>query len=126
MLAFLVAPLRDERDVRAMLAALVAGNVHYLRTRRLPALYGGSIVYRREARSDEGRREWWATAPVVASRGFGDCEDLACYRAAELQLSGDAATVEVIKFRSVWHIVVRRADGSIEDPSRLLGMTGDA
>jgi hypothetical protein len=122
MLCGVFGPLGSESDVRVALDALVLLDVHYLRTRRLPALYGGTIRYQREARGAEGLREDWCTAPVVAARGFGDCEDLACYRAAELQVRGIHARPDVIKFARVWHIVVRMPDGSVEDPSKRLGM----
>jgi hypothetical protein len=112
MLCGVFGPLGSESDVRVALDALVLLDVHY----------GGTIRYQREARGAEGLREDWCTAPVVAARGFGDCEDLACYRAAELQVRGIHARPDVIKFARVWHIVVRMPDGSVEDPSKRLGM----
>lgn len=56
-----------------------------------------------------------------------NCEDLACWRAAELQAQGIAAH-PVFVWRKMqngshlYHIVVRWPDGRLEDPSRRLGM----
>jgi hypothetical protein len=86
--------------------------------RRLPAIYESGVRY---IRRDAGER--WQTPTETMRRGGGDCEDLATWRAAELRLHGEPA--RVIVYRSapgVLHAVVRRGDGSIEDPSRRLGM----
>jgi len=62
----------------------------------------------------------------VLSRGWGDCDDLAPYRVAELQEAGEKAKIRItwrrVGKRRTYHVLVRRADGRIEDPSRLLGM----
>jgi hypothetical protein len=86
-----------------------------------PELYGSGIVYRREPRG----REWWESATDalgVTSQRSGDCEDLAAYRAAELRhFDGEEdARVKIIRNPSgSFHAVVERADGTIEDPSRI-------
>jgi len=61
-----------------------------------------------------------------------NCEDLACYRVAELRVrSGESCKpyiswqiVKSAKYGSftLYHIRVLRKDGSIEDPSKILGM----
>jgi hypothetical protein len=88
----------------------------------LPPLYETNVRYQREPRG----REWWESAVdvlgVVADRS-GDCEDLAAFRAAELRYyeGEDAARVRIVRTRrGSFHAVVERADGSIEDPSRVL------
>ena len=82
-----------------------------------PPLYQSGIVYRRE---QMGAERWQGAGELLRS-GMGDCEDLAAYRAAELRMEGEPATVGVIRTRrGSFHAVVRRADGSIEDPSRIL------
>jgi hypothetical protein len=93
-----------------------------MRERKLPPLYGGTIRYAREPRA----RERWQTASETAARGLGDCEDLAAYRVAELHAQGErAATIHVRTINpELMHIVVRRANGMIEDPSAQLGMRG--
>ena len=84
----------------------------------LPDLYESGVVYRREPPG----QEWWESAVdvigIVANRS-GDCEDLACYRAAELRVYEDEdAHVKIVRTRRAFHAVVLREDGSIEDPSR--------
>lgn len=58
-------------------------------------------------------------------RGWGDCDDLAPHRAAELRVTGEDTQARAIAVRSgkdKWHAVVERTDGTIEDPSRWAGM----
>lgn len=85
-----------------------------------PELYSSGVRYRKEG----FRRDDWLTAPEVAMLGYGDCEDLAAWRAAELRNAGelDARAIAITGGAHMFHAVVERADGSIEDPSRKLGM----
>lgn len=86
--------------------------------RRLPPLYKSGVQYRREPRGSER----WLLPTEVQARGFGDCEDLSLWRAAELRNAGIAARVKVIPIRAnLFHAVVETPAG-IEDPSRRLGM----
>lgn len=72
----------------------------------------------------------WQTIDGVYSTGGGDCKDLVAIRLAELWLSGEHdADVGTEVYPGalgdnydMYHVVVVRADGSIEDPSRELGM----
>jgi hypothetical protein len=64
-------------------------------------------------------------AGVVLGRKWGDCDDLAPWQAASLRHTGeDPDAVAVVKKSGPkrWHAVVRRGDGSIDDPSRAAGM----
>ena len=88
-----------------------------------PRLYHPAcgITYRREPAG----QEWWESAAdalgVVTARS-GDCEDLACYRAAELRtfFDDEGAHVRIIRTRrGTFHAIVQRGDGSYEDPSRI-------
>lgn len=89
--------------------------------RGLPALYRSGVRYRREPRGSER----WLLPREVRARGFGDCEDLALWRAAELRNAGVPARVKVIAVRpGLFHAVVQTPAG-IEDPSKRLGMQGD-
>lgn len=104
----------------AALEGLVAVNVELMRTRsQLPPLYGSGVRYRRERGTER-----WQTCEQVFSRNVGDCEDLACWRVAELRQAGevDACAIVSRTGRRLWHVRVLRADGTIEDPSRMLGM----
>lgn len=87
-----------------------------------PPLYESGVRYRRERRGQEE----WRTLPELLASGHGDCEDLATARAAELNVSGEDpdayALARPTRKRGLWHIVVARGDGTIEDPSRVLGM----
>jgi hypothetical protein len=121
----------DVPPIPAMLEALAEGlvllDIELMRHAdergmQLPALYDSGVVYRREPSG----REWWEQASdlmQIASDRSGDCEDLACYRVAELRYfeGEDGARARVLRTpRGSFHCVVERADGSIEDPSREL------
>lgn len=111
-------------------AALAALEAHVyraqdeLRRHRLPRLYRSGVKYKRapmEAR--------WRTPRQVLAIGYGHCPDLAAWRVAELRESGEdpEATVS-IRYggrRGLWHLVVRRGDETLEDPSAVLGMRGE-
>jgi hypothetical protein len=95
-----------------------AGRMRYERERSHSVARGGHIV-------TEGREEW-LDAPEIIARGKGDCEDLACWRVGELRAQGVPARV-TFSIRSrphgrLFHIIVERGDGQLEDPSRALGM----
>jgi len=87
---------------------------------RLPPLYSAGVRYRRE------RGTHWATPREVWRAKGGDCEDLSAWRIAELRLSGqDPEATFALRHSGkpgLWHVVVRRGDGTLEDPSAVLGM----
>lgn len=63
----------------------------------------------------------------VLGRGHGDCDDLAPWHAASLRATGEDKGARAIVKRSGpkrWHAVVKRSDGSIDDPSISAGMPG--
>lgn len=107
----------------AGLKGLVLMNVawlkHYPET---PALYDSGVIYRPEFAVED-----WETIPYIIYRGYGDCEDLASWRAAELRGKGINAW-SVAKLRRMpngairGHAVVRYPSGREEDPSARLGM----
>ncbi len=106
-----------------LLEALTAVNVAWLREREAPWLYESGVRYEEEP---PGRDEW-QDIPETIKRREGDCEDLACWRLAELRVRSleDArpfVKCSVYGRRTVYHVAVRRSDGRIEDPSRVLGM----
>jgi len=111
-------PLRGRADLLGALAAHVDACVRDLRTTPRPPLYAAGVRYTRD---DPGER--WQLPSETAARGGGDCEDLASWRCAELRLTGESCRVVVKRTGpTILHAVVERADGSIEDPSRRLGM----
>lgn len=98
-----------------------------------PPIYQAGVIYKPERRQVDVNGnvleygEAWQTIPYVIHHGYGDCEDLGAWRAAELRMKGIAATPE-IKIRKLpsghWraHVVVKWPNGKIEDPSAKLGM----
>lgn len=123
------------------LESLTQINQWHLQQIALPCLYDSGVVYQEEPPG----REDWCDAPTVLSQGWGDCEDLAAYRCAELREMGVDAEC-VIKYRFITqencrkagypkhlipsdgiylvHVMVRHPDGTIECPSKILGMKG--
>jgi hypothetical protein len=92
----------------------------------LPELYADDtrIVYRPDERHGSGvevfRHPW-----EVLRRGRGDCNDLVLYRLVELYYAGKRPTLD--HTRAEWeggeiHVLVRLADGTLEDPSKMLLM----
>lgn len=110
--------------IKPLLDTLVVVNRLYLRLHPdTPLLYESGVRYREEPKDTI---EEFASIPVVLDRMWGDCDDLAPYRCAELLELGENASIR-IQWRKgpkgrLYHIVVRREDDSIEDPSRILGM----
>lgn len=120
MIVRIVAPAHGPRALRLLLQVLTDLDAIALKTGRFPPIYRSGVRYQREPRRI---RECWKTIPAVLADGHGDCEDLACWRAAELCLQGEPAYPYIYRTKSGgWHVVVRRGDGSLEDPSRALGM----
>jgi transglutaminase-like putative cysteine protease len=110
--------LRGPREILAALEEHVRRAVRDLDASRLPPIYKAGIKY--SARDPEER---WQLPSETFARRRGDCEDLAVWRAAELRVRGEHARVVVRRTGPhVLHAVVMRADGTIEDPSKRLGM----
>jgi hypothetical protein len=85
-----------------------------------PLLYESGIRFQ----PDDG--DTWQDARDTLERGAGDCEDLAAFRAGELRarLGLDARPFARVEPGSppLYHALVRMPDGSVEDPSAILGM----
>lgn len=109
----------------SILSALVRWNQALIRKGHLSSLYTSGVRYQEE------ETESFATGLTVLRRGWGDCAHLCAWRIAELRERGEHA-----RFRMKWgrgsrgprkekrfyHVLVRRGNGKIECPSRLLGM----
>jgi hypothetical protein len=124
----IVMPFSGKRELDLALAAVTVIDIWQIRWHRLPELYASGVRYVGEtcrAPNVPGACERFLTAlQCIAERG-GDCDDLAPWRAAELILAGDLRARAIAhKSNAGWHCVVRRGDGTIEDPSKLLGMVG--
>lgn len=111
-----------------MLDALVAWDSIVIARDRLPDLYQSGMRYQRED-YESVHPEDWRDPRAMMRAGGGDCEDLAAWRCADLLRAGERARpvfVERPRLKGggrLFHILVQRADGSLEDPSRILGMT---
>lgn len=117
-----------DRVLRILLWTLVDLNREYLRMNpHTPSLRDAGMRYIRE---EEGE-ELWPTIGEVIRMGGGDCEDLACWRVAELREKGvDARPAwrhRKVRMPSgqeatLYHIVVWVKGKGFEDPSRECGM----
>lgn len=98
-------------------------------------LADGAVPTAREAIEHHGIRwqpeppgdEHFDHAATVMQRGNGDCDDLAPWHASSLRHTGedpDATAIVVPSGPKTWHAIVKRGDGSIDDPSREAGMGG--
>ncbi len=96
-------------------------------------LADGQVPTAREAIERDGIRwkpeppgdEHFDHASTVHSRGWGDCDDLAPWHAASLRHTKEDPGAHAIVVKSGpqrWHAIVKRSDGSIDDPSREAGM----
>lgn len=79
------------------LRAVVASNRVLIREakrrgKKFPLLYKSGVEYQREPWTDH---EEFADMATVLRRGWGDCDDLAAWRAAELQEMGEEADVHI-------------------------------
>jgi hypothetical protein len=115
----------SERVLQLLLDALTQVNVEWMRAHPgvLPPLYQAGVVYTREPL---GADERWQDCYSTWQRKRGDCEDLACWLAAELQVKGEEARAFATgrpgpTGGSLYHIRVKTPRG-IYDPSRVLGM----
>ena len=109
-----------------MAEALVNCNREYLRSHpRFPSVYTSGVRYVREQGT-----EIWQAIPEIVRTGGGDCEDLACWRVAELREMGINAK-PFLKWKrynggfTLYHVLVQIGEGAtarMDDPSRRLGM----
>lgn len=111
-------PLRPA-SYDAALEGLTSLNEEILGQGQLPPLYASGARYQTEP------NEMWRHAAMVAGQGWGDCEDLAAYRAGECRVTGEDPDAYVHTYVSGprrLHAIVMHGDGTIEDPSLALGM----
>lgn len=118
----------DHATLNACLEALVRQNLWQhdqlaAAGRGLPPLYQSRVVYRRDP---PGAREWFRSLARVYTTGWGDCDDLASIRAAELRRHGVHALAEVRRTPApnTLHAVVTDGRNIIEDPCAVLAALG--
>jgi hypothetical protein len=93
---------------------------------------GGKVPLAREAiqmgaqwSPEPAGEESFDHAGIVMVRGWGDCDDWAPYHCAGLRVTGEdpGAQAKVVRTGpNMWHAVVQRSDGSVDDPSAWAGM----
>ncbi len=121
------------RIVRLAIEPLVYANEEWLRRNAgAPSIYESGVIYQDQAPvidpfDDDEETDWWQDTARLLETGAGSCEDLAAWRVAELHLAGEtSAQLDVIAQETgndvLYHVRVKREDGSIEDPSVVLGM----
>lgn len=113
--------------VRHLVSALTYANLLILKAKpSLPGIYLSGVRYKREPR--EWPYECFDNIERCLARGWGDCDDLAAWRCAELLSKGEKASIIVswkpTELGKLYHVTVRRANGAKEDPSLKLGMRG--
>lgn len=135
----------NRRRLSALAAALAKIDEIYIAEYTCPLLYESGVIYRNE------RGNVWRDIPNTLKAGNGDCEDLACWRVAELRHLGVDAIPWVswrrVDGRFFYHVKVWRQTldnhlppveiaggrpvivegpahfpGWLEDPSLVLGM----
>ncbi len=115
--------------LRVLLNALYKINCDWLRRHpNTPSLMRSGVRYMREPRGVEE----WQDIPETLRRGTGDCEDLACFLAAELTVRHGIRARPDFTLREItnpdgvitkmFHIFTRLPNGKRIDPSKLLGM----
>jgi len=129
---------RSQEALLWMLEALCKINEGHLAQKPYPPLHESGVRYQREVGTEE-----WLDVPSIIEAGWGDCEDLACWRVAELRRKGVRAA-PYVRFREIdgffhYHALValyrpalrpggRRTGAEklvrvgLDDPSRKLGM----
>lgn len=105
---------------KCTIEGLARGCVPFARDWSLPPLYKAGIRFQQEPNHGSGFEDW-ALPNVVYARGWGDCDDLVIYRLWELHCQGVHATCNAEWVGNGVHVRVRLPNGTIEDPSILLG-----
>lgn len=111
------------QTLEILLVALVRLDLLYLeRHPDTPPLYRSGVRYKPDPKGTER----WGDVGDVLSRDGADCEDLSCWRVAELLRRGEKAGPYIAwrvmpDGRKKYHILVKRGV-HIECPSTVLGM----
>lgn len=112
--------ITSPKGLMEALEELCAFNSEFLRQDpRLPDIYKAGVRYEAEPPGQED----WLTYPILIQDRVGDCEDLACARVAKLRQRGEVGAAPYLYHKNrLWHVMVKRGNGKIEDPSAVLGM----
>lgn len=119
---------RSQKALLWMMEGLCRVNQDQIKLKKpaIPLLYSSGIVYQRE----DGTEDWQDCYTTVEKK-WGDCEDLACYRVAELRVVFKRPASPFLTFMQSadggfhYHALLWAKGPSgwrLEDPSRKLGM----
>lgn len=115
----------SHKALNILLLALMHVDIEYLKANpETPMLYESGVRYEEEPPGQED----WQDIPTTLKMRVGDCEDLACWRAAEYRVRHGIMATPIFTHKRrpnggyLYHILVKLPDGRIEDPSRRLGM----
>ncbi len=117
---------RSETVLLWLLEALVRINLTWLQSHPdVPPLYRAPVRYQFDSRFPDA----WKDIPTILDDGQGDCEDIACWRIAELVNVGIRGVRPYLRWRKqndhyIYHVLVYLPDGRVEDPSLAMGMAG--
>lgn len=114
----------DESVLNAALETSTRANQRLLASGEAPSIreaIQGGLRWRPERFTDG---EHFDLSSLAAQRGWGDCDDLAPWLAAEMRLRGDPEAAAIVRRSgpSRWHALVRTGAGELVDPSRWAGM----
>jgi hypothetical protein len=118
---------RSQKVLLILMDALANVNMTWLKTYPdTPALYNAPVKYH----FDPDEPDPWQDISSTLKKGWGDCEDLACWRIAELRAKGIEAHPYIRWRRNAegkytYHALVLWPDGRVEDPSVAMGMRGE-
>ncbi len=137
----LVFPFRGKSDVDYALELATQIAMRELRRNpKIPPLYEAGVRFARDKCKAPGVRgacePFKSPLELMRLKGrkrVGDCDDLNPWRAAELRLGRGHDRVTGLQAKAFarrapgigFHVLVVRANGDIEDPSRVLGMDKD-
>ncbi len=105
---------------KCAIEAFAKGSVPMAGVWRLPALYQSGVRFRLPRDHGSGNENFQLPNVTYANR-CGDCDQLVIYRIWELLVQGEQATCQARWQDNAVHVLVRRANGVLEDPSILLG-----
>ena len=122
-------PFQGQGDIDFALSLATVIALRQLRKYpNIPKLYASGVRYARDvcrAPHVAGACERFLSPLDVLREGkIGDCDDLAPWLAAQRIIEGDrrARAISIRAPGIGFHAIVRRGDGRIEDPSKVLGM----
>lgn len=119
-----ITPLTESEvaeDVGQIAETMIAANLIWLKKNpHTPELYKSGVKYKADS-------DLWGDIPTTIQSGFGDAQELVCWRIAELRAKGIPAKVYILVLKDgpigTVHLQVALPNGDKEDPAHKLGMT---